>query len=750
MLKLISFLFFFFLSLFSFAQDEGQKVLVLNDFDRGFRFNLLKGLQGGDGEEPGLCMPGMGYEKEGDSGLTGENLKLSYNVKAGGSYSFFWMKLGPFLKGMEGPTRALDLSDYHYLSFWVKGEEGKERFKIEIHQDSDGDGIYVAGKDISGFVYVDAYLIHGVGKHWSKVTIALSDFRRVTDWKNILELVFTFENFANVHKMGAIYVDDLVFGTFQGVEKDPPGDFPFALMRDSLKVEGSLLKEGSELSSLKEGSLSLSGHLPSFESLRWMISYDGVSWQTLGKAFSSGDLEVTTSLDDSRIDRTRSFMLSVLAFDAKGHLVSLEKPIKDLKLKEKNDEQFLDELEKKTFQYFWDHASRETGLILDASHNDFASIAATGFGISAYCVGVERGWVPKEEAQGRVEKLLDTLLNRAESKSGFFYHFLDMNDASRFGGCEISVVDTAILMWGLLTAEEYFGGKIQEKVEKIYEKIAWQDFLVKDPQDIHYNIFKMGWLPEGGPEGQFLDAYWDYYSDEAILISLLALGSSTHSVEPEVFYAWKREKASYPEGGSSFVQAWSGGLFAYQYAHDWIDFRNRVDRAGVDWWKNSVDATVANRQYCIDQMGKFKSYSPYSWGVTSMACPNVNEIGGWTQVSEDYTMNYGTLPCGTGFPLQDGTVGPSGPAGSLAFLPEQVIPTLRHMVMEHPEVWGEYGFRSSYNVDLNWFSTSYYGIDLGASLLAIENHRSGLVWKLIMKNPHVVAALKKAGFKERT
>jgi hypothetical protein len=398
-----------------------------------------------------------------------------------------------------------------------------------------------------------------------------------------------------------------------------------------------------------------------------------------------------------------------------------------------DDNEFLDELQKRTFQFFWEGWNSETGLILDATHNEFSSIASTGFGLSAFCLAAERGWVSKEEVKVRVLKTLDTFLTKAENRSGFFYHFLNPNTASRFGTNEISVVDTAILVWGLLSAGEYFGEEIKAKAEEIYKRIVWKDFLVQDSKNVHYNHFYMGWNPEGGPNGSFLDAYWDYYSDEVILINLLAVGSPTHPVDPEVFYAWKREKGNYGLG-RPFVQSWHGGLFAYQYAHHWIDFNKIKDRDGVNWWQNTLHATVANRQFCIDHMDKSKTYGALSWGVSSMAFPNVTESEGLTQIREDYTMSYGTLPCGTGFPLQDGTVAPSASAGSAAYLPDIVVATLKDMVLTKPQIWGPYGFRSAYNLDVNWFSTNYYGIDLGNSLMGVENSRNAFFWNLMKKS----------------
>lgn len=729
--------------LFSDSAQE-NRVLLVNGFDHGLNFNDLKGRQGGDQEAPGLLFPSVHYISAGTAGPTGECLRLSYDVHIPGSYTFYWMKMGEASQTNMSASAAQNLSEFNYFGFWVKGEQGKERFKIEIHQDADGDGRYIAGKDISSFVYIDQCLKNGVDKKWDKVCIPLKDFKAIADWSKILEVVFTFENFSNLHKISTIDVDDLVFGTAKNVSPSASPD-PVKISKESILAEGSGLEDGKSLNPFPHFSIALEGPLKNSESLWIVVSPDGFSWKTVGKYFLKGESTAKIEWQNFFLDSKENFMLDVWAFDSSGQKTSLEKPFTGLKLNALSDDAFLEAIEKRTFEYFWKGWDSETGLFLDATTNDYASIAATGFGLSAYCLGAERGWVSKEEAKARILKTVDTFLNKTYQHSGFFYHFLKMHDATRFGNCEVSVVDTAILMWGLFTASEYFGEEVKTAVEKIYSRIVWKDFLIQNQDDPHFNQFRMGWAPEGGPDGAFLDAYWDYYSDEVILISLLAIASPDHPVDPSVFYAWKREQASYGTG-RPFVQSWHGGLFAYQYAHAWIDFKGLKDKAGINWWENTVDATVANRQFCLDQMGRYKTYGPQSWGITSMAYPNVMEAQGLTQTMEDYTMNYGTLPCGTGFALHDGTVAIGGPAGSLPFLPDAILPTLRNMIAQAPQVWGEFGFRSSYNLDLDWFSTSYYGIDLGPTLMSIENDRTGFFWDLIKKNTHITQALQKAGF----
>jgi hypothetical protein len=239
----------------------------------------------------------------------------------------------------------------------------------------------------------------------------------------------------------------------------------------------------------------------------------------------------------------------------------------------------------------------------------------------------------------------------------------------------------------------------------------------------------MGWSPERG----FLESYWDFYTDEAMLICLLAIGSPTHPVNQDVFYTWARHSAAY-ENGKPFIYTWHGALFSYQYAHLWYDLRNMVDRAGVDWFENSTNATLANRQFCIDNADKFKGYGPNSWGITSMAKP-----GG-------YVMHFGVPPTGSGEPQYDGTISPTGPAGSIVFVPYLSVSALKYMYLTYPKLWGQYGLKDSFNLDLNWYASTYYGIGVGMMLIPVENFRTGFIWKNFMNNEYIRNALTKAGF----
>ncbi len=412
-----------------------------------------------------------------------------------------------------------------------------------------------------------------------------------------------------------------------------------------------------------------------------------------------------------------------------GFLDKVEKPL----LQDLSDDEFLDLISKKAFYYFVDNQHPKTGLFADASGGGDASIAVTGFGLTALCIGAERGWMDKKEAERRTLKCLNTFIENpqdpndiiAEGKDGFFYHFLDMETAKRAGNAEVSTVDTALLLCGVITAGEYFGGEVKKAAETLYQEVKWDKFLDK------YNIFYMGW----SPEEDFLRARWNVYTDETMLINLLAIGSPTHPITPEAFYAWSRKKGSYKDG-KPFVCSWQGALFTYQYAHAWFDFKDKLDKEGVDWWQNSVNATKAGIEFCLDNADKYKGFGKDSWGITSYDTP------------QGYNMSHGFPPCLSENPIYDGTISPSGPAGSMVFTPIDSFNALRNFYVNYPNLWGPYGFRDSFNLDNNWYSQQYFGLGAGITLLMIENFKTDFAWKYFMKNAYIKDAMDKSGFEK--
>lgn len=374
----------------------------------------------------------------------------------------------------------------------------------------------------------------------------------------------------------------------------------------------------------------------------------------------------------------------------------------------KADEEFLNKVEYDTFMYFWEKADPETGLVADSSRPEApSSIAATGFGLAAVCIGQSRGWITYDDAYKRVFRTLRTFKNTLKSEHGFYYHFVDMKTGQRAWNSEVSSIDTALFLAGALFAAQYFKGTEAERLATyLYYRTDWQ-WMMNQKQ-----LMSMGWTPEKG----FLNAYWDWYN-EGLIAYILAIGSPTYPIPPETWKKWRRPRAQY--GGHWVVYSFFGSLFTYQFAQAWVDFRD-IDDDGFNYWQNSVNATLANRKFCMDNSNKYKGYGENGWGLTAGDGP-----GGYK--------GYGALPAD--HLVHDGTINPYGMVASIPLIPDISIRSVRALYDKYGEkVYGRYGFKAGFNLDKNWWSGNYIGIDEGISILMIENYRTGMVWDYFMRN----------------
>jgi hypothetical protein len=399
------------------------------------------------------------------------------------------------------------------------------------------------------------------------------------------------------------------------------------------------------------------------------------------------------------------------------------------------DTQKLLDLEAKgCFNFFWKEANADKnspgyGLILDQSANKkVASIASNGFGLTAIIIGIERGWITKEEGYERTKGTLETFLNNVEHESGFFYHFLNMQTGKKneeWYDCA-SIIDTAIFLCGAVTSAEYFGGEVSELFEKIYARVDWNVYY-----DEAVNQFYMGYTPERGGFH-----HWDMYAEQ-MMMYVLGVASPTHPVPAKIYEGFKRSKGKYKE--FEYIHAPGNALFVHQYSHAFVDFRGIVDGDGIDWFENSVKATLANRAFCKEKSSEFKTYHENSWGLTASASPTGYRVPGAPPYYEGCE------------PELEGTIAPTGAAGSIAFTPDESIAAMKYFYEEHPQLWGEYGFWDSYNLDVSpsWYSDHVIGIDKGITLLMIENYQTGLVWDLFMKNKYVKNGADLLGWKKK-
>lgn len=399
----------------------------------------------------------------------------------------------------------------------------------------------------------------------------------------------------------------------------------------------------------------------------------------------------------------------------------------------KEDDDLLEDLERRSFMYFWEQSDKTTGLTLDRSRADgsplpinhnshnVASSAATGFALTGLCIAADRKWVTQEQARERAHITLDFFANRAFHKNGWFYHWLDRTTGERRWNSEISSIDTALLLGGVLTARQCFASdkEIVNLATKIYERVDFSWMLNGDAY-----LMSHGWRPETG----FITHRWKDYSESAILY-LLAIGSLTHPISWKSWYAWKRDWIEYK--GYRYLAA-AAPLFIHQYSHAWFDFRNKRERYknfSVDYFENSVKATRAHRQFCIDLNKEFPGYSENIWGISASD-------------SEKGYIAWGGPPRDPGI---DGTVVPYAPAGSLMFTPDISMPAVRELKKRFgTRVYGHYGFVDAFNPNTAWTGSDVIGIDLGITLVGAENLRSGNVWKWFMKNPETVNSMNRA------
>ena len=300
-----------------------------------------------------------------------------------------------------------------------------------------------------------------------------------------------------------------------------------------------------------------------------------------------------------------------------------------------------------------------------------------------------------------------------------------MEDASRYGHCEVSVIDTALLLMGGLVAGEYFGGQCRQLWEEIYAEVDWEWYRCPEK-----NFYYMGYDEKRGHFG-----FWDHYAEQFIMY-FLGVAAPKHPVDPSIFYDCPLYCDVYKDSGLIY-HSHCGGLFVYQFSHAFLNLKGKTDRRGIDWYENSVRATRANRQYCIDNPKHLKSYHQNAWGMTACMTPH------------GYSGAQGALPCfGNRVNEADGTVPPCGALGSLPFCPEEVMEAVCHYA-SIPQLKGKYGFLDAFNLDVTpaWFSDRYIGIDKGISLLMLENYRSGLIWELTDRNSYIQTAFQRLEFK---
>ncbi len=413
------------------------------------------------------------------------------------------------------------------------------------------------------------------------------------------------------------------------------------------------------------------------------------------------------------------------------------------------------ELQKSTFGYFLKETNPENGMVPDSTkENAAASIAAIGFALTAYSVGVEREYLPRGEAVERVLTTLRFFWNSPQGEEpdatgyqGFYYHFLDMQTGRRALDCELSTIDTAFLLAGALAAGMYFDRDTPEEREirtladALYARADWQWAQNGKLKVSH------GWTPEKG----FEKHYWEGYS-EALILYALGLGSPTHPLPTESYAAWTESYQWKKLYDIEFLYA--GPLFIHQLSHVWIDFRGIQDEymraKGIDYFENSRRAAYVQQAYAIRNPKQCAGYGEYAWGITASDGPGPAERKIKNVKRKFYDYKARSIPHGP----DDGTLAPWAVIASLPFAPELVLPTIKCFDETYPEMTSEYGFKCSYNPTFSdgsksnsgWISQGYYGLDQGPIVMMIENYRAGSLWRLMRRHPAIRMGLRRAGF----
>lgn len=414
-----------------------------------------------------------------------------------------------------------------------------------------------------------------------------------------------------------------------------------------------------------------------------------------------------------------------------------------------DDDAFLNELSRRSFQFLWDASDPNTGITREHMYwdgapypvekRDVGSTGATGFTVTALCIAAEHGWVPRDKARQRALNTLRYYADRAPQEHGWFYHWLNVVKGERTGAnfdtaalplpegkkmnrpkSEVSVSDSTWLVAGALTAGRYFTEEpeMARLAKKIYERVDYAWMRNGDPY-----LLAHGWMPESG----FITSRYDKYCQLALMY-LMGIGSPTHPLPPEAWYAWERNPNTYAD----YKYIGTSLLWTYQYPFAWADFRGKKEtrEPHTDWFANAQTATRAHRVFCVDLKKEFPGYSDQIWGITS-------------SMSKSGYKAWGGPPKRSSI---DGTVVPCAPAGSLMLTPDIALPALRAMKERYGDkIWNKYGFADSFNPTTGWVSPEVIGLDAGITLLSAENLRTGNVWKWFMSNPEMVRAMKLAG-----
>ena len=381
--------------------------------------------------------------------------------------------------------------------------------------------------------------------------------------------------------------------------------------------------------------------------------------------------------------------------------------------------------QKRAVLFFVNESHPVTGLTKDRAGNfkpdtyTVASTAATGYALCALPIGVKHGWITNDAAYAQALKTLKYITEKMPNVHGWYYHFVENSTGERVWNCELSTIDTGLLVMGALVSAQYWPNTEVSKIaNQMYNSLDWQWVLHNDNTKPEKKTISMGWKPKEG----WINSEWERYN-ELMVLYIPALGAKKGALTEENWQAWTRGTIDY--GGLTTLEG--GPIFLHQMAQMFFDFRNTRDSLGWDYWATAANGIKINQLFCKDQAKVRKTYAAGYWGLNANDAPDGYRA--YNAPGEE-----------------DGTVSPTGVIASLSFTPKEVQTTV--LKMRHDlgdKLWGRYGFSNSFNLDRNWYDPDVIGIDLGMAMLAIENDRTGMIWKLLGSHPDIKRGLRVAG-----
>ena len=618
--------------------------------------------------------------------------------------------------------QVLNLNGYNHLSFALNGEREIPAAALPAIELEDGHGVKLA---------VDLHLFAPDGidsetSTWQRVTVPLGAFPFHRDFDPTRVKHITFRQGKNVQEDGpteVMWIDDLRLVSANRLTSTAPPPAPRALIGRT-----------------GDRSVTLHWEAVADPTLDGYRIYRAAERNGEFREIPGSPVRIQ-SIADVAVENGVTYFYQVRAENEAG--VSDASETLELKPRAfRSDDDFLEYVQATAFDYFWYEANPANGMVRDRTQPwSAASIAAMGFGLTAIGIGIDHGWITRDAGRERVRRTLQTLWETPQGTAeggtsgykGWFYHFLRMEDGTRFGSSELSSIDTALLLGGVLYVREYFNEssppdrQIRRLADRIFARVDWRWMLNRG------GTLTMGWTPEHG----FLRARWNGYNEASILY-LMGIGAERRNrLGPEHWRNWTKTYSWKESHGYEFVHF--PPLFGHQYSAVWIDFRGMADdyirEKGTTYFENSRRATLAQREYCIANPGGYPGYGPNVWGLT--ACDGPGSNGTHSYIAR------GAPPAEN----DDGTIAPTAAGGSLPFAPEECTRALRTIYDRYRErIWCGYGFRDAFNLKEDWFGVDAIGIDQGPILIMAENLRTGRVWQVMRRNEVFRRGLKQAGF----